>query len=163
MASTQGTSGLDAHGISTTGSVYWNLTAAVLYEHALQRGEGMLAAEGPLVCRTGQHTGRSPNDKFFVKEPSSEAHIHWGKVNRPLAPTHFAALRPDVVGPPRNKDLLDKANTAAGAQKWDDAGKSLEQLIALDPNKQPSVRVVTLIMQKRAKGMLEHIDKLFSK
>ena len=114
MASTQGTSGLDAHGISTTGSVYWNLTAAVLYEHALQRGEGTLAAEGPLVCRTGQHTGRSPNDKFFVKEPSSEAHIQWGKVNRPLAPEHFAALRADVVAHLGSKDLFVQ-NLHAGA------------------------------------------------
>ena len=114
MASTQGTSGLDAHGIATTGSVYWNLTAAVLYEQALQRGEGMLAAEGPLVCRTGQHTGRSPNDKFFVKEPSSEAHIQWGKVNRPLAPEHFAALRADVVAHLGSKDLFVQ-NLHAGA------------------------------------------------
>jgi len=114
MASTQGTSGLDAHGIATTGSVHWNLTAAVLYEQALQRGEGMLAAEGPLVCRTGQHTGRSPNDKFFVKEPSSEAHIHWGKVNRPLAPEHFASLRADVVAHLGDKDLFVQ-NLHAGA------------------------------------------------
>jgi len=114
MASTQGTSGLDAHGIATTGSVHWNLTAAVLYEQALQRGEGMLAAEGPLVCRTGQHTGRSPNDKFFVKEPSSEAHIHWGKVNRPLAPEHFATLRADVVAHLGDKDLFVQ-NLHAGA------------------------------------------------
>ncbi len=75
MASTHGhTSGLDAHGITTTGQVHWNLTAPLLYEHALRRNEGMVAAEGPLVCRTGQHTGRSPNDKFIVREPSSEAH-----------------------------------------------------------------------------------------
>lgn len=114
MASTQGTSGLDAHGISTTGSVHWNLTPAVLYEQALQRGEGVIAAEGPLVCRTGQHTGRSPNDKFFVKEPSSEAHIHWGKVNRPLAPEHFTALRADVVAHLADKDLFVQ-NLHAGA------------------------------------------------
>ena len=114
MASTQGTSGLDAHGISTTGSVHWNLTTAVLYEHALQRGEGVIAAEGPLVCRTGQHTGRSPNDKFFVQEPSSEAHIHWGKVNRPLAPAHFATLRADVVAHLADKDLFVQ-NLHAGA------------------------------------------------
>ncbi len=114
MASTQGTTGLDAHGISTTGSVHWNLTPAVLYEQALQRGEGVIAAEGPLVCRTGQHTGRSPNDKFFVKEPSSEAHIHWGKVNRPLAPEHFTALRADVVAHLADKDLFVQ-NLHAGA------------------------------------------------
>ena len=44
----------------------------------------MLAAEGPLVARTGQHTGRSPNDKFVVREPSSEKHVHWGAVNRAI-------------------------------------------------------------------------------
>ncbi|MBP7776755.1 MAG: phosphoenolpyruvate carboxykinase [Acidobacteria bacterium] len=114
MASTQETSGLGAHGISTTGAVHWNLVPAVLYEHALRRGEGVIAAEGPLVCRTGLHTGRSPNDKFFVKEPSSEGHVHWGKVNRPLAPEQFAALRADVVGHLADKDLFVQ-NLHAGA------------------------------------------------
>ena len=52
--------------------LYWNLSEPVLYEEAVRRREGSLAAGGPLVCRTGPHTGRSPNDKFFVKEPSSE-------------------------------------------------------------------------------------------
>jgi len=114
MASTQGTSGLGAHGISTTGTVHWNLTAATLYEHALRRGEGAIAAAGPLVCRTGQHTGRSPNDKFFVKEPSSEQHVHWGKVNKPLGPEHYAALRADVVTHLADKDLYAQ-NLHAGA------------------------------------------------
>ena len=114
MASMQGTAGLEIHGISTTGTVHWNLTAAVLYEHALRKGEGTIAAEGPLVCRTGQHTGRSPNDKFVVKEPSSEAHIQWGKVNRPLSPEHFAALRADVVAHLADKELFIQ-NLHAGA------------------------------------------------
>lgn len=114
MASMQGTAGLEIHGISTTGTVHWNLTAAVLYEHALRKGEGTIAAEGPLVCRTGQHTGRSPNDKFVVKEPSSEAHIQWGKVNRPLSPEHFAALRADVVAHLADKELFVQ-NLHAGA------------------------------------------------
>ncbi|MEZ5420211.1 MAG: phosphoenolpyruvate carboxykinase (ATP) [Vicinamibacterales bacterium] len=114
MASTVGTTGLAAQGISTTGDVHWNLPAAVLYEHALRRGEGTIAADGPLVCRTGQHTGRSPNDKFVVKEPSSEAHVHWGKVNRPLAPEHFAALRADIVAHLGDKELFVQ-NLHAGA------------------------------------------------
>ena len=50
-----------------------------LYEEAIRRQEGLIAADGPLVCRTGQHTGRSPNDKFIVREPSSEAHIALGQ------------------------------------------------------------------------------------
>ena len=115
MASTLGrTSGLGAHGISTTGHVYWNLTTPLLYEHALRRNEGMVASDGPLVCRTGQHTGRSPNDKFVVKDASSEPHVHWGKVNRPMSPEHFAALRADMVTHLGSKDLFVQ-NLHAGA------------------------------------------------
>ena len=59
--------GLEALGIVRSGRVHWNLSPAALYEQALARGEASLAAEGPLVARTGQHTGRSPNDKFVVQ------------------------------------------------------------------------------------------------
>ena len=59
--------GLEALGIVRSGRVHWNLSPAALYEEALRRGEASLAAEGPLVARTGQHTGRSPNDKFVVR------------------------------------------------------------------------------------------------
>jgi phosphoenolpyruvate carboxykinase (ATP) len=115
MASIHGPrSGLDALGIATTGHVYWNLTAPLLYEHAIRRGEGEVAADGPLVCRTGQHTGRSPNDKFVVKEPSSEAYVHWGKINRPLSAEHFAALRSDMVAHLGARDLFVQ-NLHAGA------------------------------------------------
>ncbi len=114
MAKHGQTSGLDAHGITTTGQVHWNLTAPLLYEHALRRLEGVVAADGPLVCRTGQHTGRSPNDKFVVREPSSEAHVHWGKVNRPMSPEHFAVLRAEIVAHLGAKDLFVQ-NLHAGA------------------------------------------------
>jgi len=60
--------GLDRDGIATD-RVRWNLTTAALYEEAVRRHEGVIAAAGPLSCRTGQHTGRSPNDKFIVREP----------------------------------------------------------------------------------------------
>ena len=56
-------------------SVRANLSTAELYEHAIRAGEGIIAAEGPLVVRTGKHTGRSPKDKFVVVEPTSEAKI----------------------------------------------------------------------------------------
>ncbi len=70
-----------------------NLSSAELYEDALRAGEGMVAAEGPLVVRTGKHTGRSPQDKFFVKESSSEAKIWWGEVNRPISEENYDRLR----------------------------------------------------------------------
>ncbi|MGE0359708.1 MAG: phosphoenolpyruvate carboxykinase [Vicinamibacterales bacterium] len=105
-SSTTRPSGLETHGIVTAQPVHWNLRPAVLYEHALRRAEGVVAADGPLVCRTGQHTGRSPNDKFVVKEPSSEGHIHWGKINRPMGAEHYAALRADVVAHLGQRELF---------------------------------------------------------
>src|SRR5437899_483993 len=70
-----------------------NLSVAELYEDAIRAGEGIIAAEGPLVVRTGKHTGRSPQDKFIVREPSSEDKIWWGDVNRPIALEHYDRLR----------------------------------------------------------------------
>jgi len=77
--------------------VRWNLSPAALYEEAVRRQEGLIAAEGPLVCRTGQHTGRSPNDKFIVREPSSEKDVAWGGPNRPMSVDHFQALHRDLL------------------------------------------------------------------
>ena len=79
-------------------SAKWNLTPAALYEEAIRRGEGMMADEGPLVCRTGEHTGRSPRDKFLVREPGTEKEIAWGAVNRAMDPADFDTLHRDVVG-----------------------------------------------------------------
>src|SRR5215470_17790594 len=88
--------GLEREGIRTD-RVRWNLSTAALYEEAVRRQEGVIASEGPLVCRTGQHTGRSPNDKFVVREPSSQNNIAWGKVNRPMDQAHFNALQQDLL------------------------------------------------------------------
>jgi phosphoenolpyruvate carboxykinase (ATP) len=78
----------------------------VLYEEAIRRGEAQLAVNGPLVARTGQHTGRSPNDKFVVKEPSSDKHIHWGAVNRPFEEAKFDALHLDMMSYVQDKELF---------------------------------------------------------
>ena len=83
--------GLDREGVRTT-RVHWNLPAPALYEEAVRRREGLIAADGPLVCRTGQHTGRSPNDKFIVRDASSANEIAWGKVNRAMTEEHFELL-----------------------------------------------------------------------
>src|SRR5690606_7331099 len=82
---------LGEHGIDA-GRVHWNLSIPELVEHAVRRGEGVLAQDGPIVCATGQHTGRSPNDRFIVREPSSEAHVAWGKVNKAFDPAAFDRL-----------------------------------------------------------------------
>src|SRR6185295_11701383 len=96
--------GLEREGIQTD-RVRWNLNTAALYEEAVRRDEAVIAAEGPLACRTGQHTGRSPNDKFTVREPSSESEIAWGKVNRPMELAQFDALHQDILASLNGKDL----------------------------------------------------------
>src|SRR5687768_6065338 len=98
--------GLEALGIVRSGRIQWNLSPAALYEHAIRRGEAELAAEGPLVARTGSHTGRSPNDKFVVREPSSEKHVHWGAVNKPLEEAKFDALHKDMMAYLQDKELF---------------------------------------------------------
>ena len=88
---------LAEHGIRTSGRVFRNPTTALLYTHALRRGDGRLAEGGPLAVDTGRHTGRSPKDKFVVREPGSEDRIWWGSVNQPLEEESFERLRDKVV------------------------------------------------------------------
>ena len=97
---------LTSVGIKNPGTVHWSLDIAGLYEEAIRRGEGMLSADGPIVCITSPHTGRSPNDKFVVKEASSEAHVDWGKVNRPIAPEKFDALHARMMAALEGKELF---------------------------------------------------------
>ena len=78
--------------------VHHNLAVPALYEAAIQRDEGIIAAGGPLVVRTGSHTGRSPMDKFVVDEPKSRDVIWWGEINRPISEEHFERLREKVIG-----------------------------------------------------------------
>jgi phosphoenolpyruvate carboxykinase (ATP) len=85
-----------------------NLPTAELVEDAIRAGEGLLAADGPLVVRTGKHTGRSPQDKFIVDEPSSHDKIWWGEVNRPISETHYDRLRARLVAFCAEKDLYSQ-------------------------------------------------------
>jgi phosphoenolpyruvate carboxykinase (ATP) len=89
-------------------SVRANLPTAELYEDAVRRGEGLIAAEGPLVVRTGKHTGRSPEDKFIVAEPGSEGKIWWGAVNRPISEEHYDRLRARLVEYAAARDLYSQ-------------------------------------------------------
>ena len=77
-------------------------------EDAIRAGEGLIAAEGPLVVRTGKHTGRSPQDKFIVDEPSSSAKIWWGEVNHPISEADYDRLRSRLVAYCAEKDLYSQ-------------------------------------------------------
>jgi phosphoenolpyruvate carboxykinase (ATP) len=84
--------GLEHLGLATPRLVRWNLPPTTLVQAALAAGEATLVAEGALCATTGPHTGRSPNDRFFVDEPGVRDAIDWGKVNRPIDPAHARRL-----------------------------------------------------------------------
>ena len=98
--------GLDMIGFRHTGDAYWNLRAPMLIEQAVARGEGGLAAGGAFVARTGEHTGRSPKDKFTVREPSTESEIAWGDVNVPLEPRQFDGLKAKMFDYLKDRDVF---------------------------------------------------------
>ena len=103
-----------------------NLPVAELYEDAIRHGEGLVAADGPLVVRTGRHTGRSPQDKFIVEEPTSRDKIWWGPVNRPIAEADYDRLRARLVAFCADRDLYAQ-----------------DLLIGADPAHQRRLRVIT--------------------
>ena len=100
------TTGVEAHGIVNPRRVFFNLTAPRLVELAVQRGEGMLVEGGGLVVYTGKYTGRSPKDKFIVREPSSEDRIWWGPVNQPFEPEAYERVRQRLMAFLQDRDIF---------------------------------------------------------
>lgn len=96
---------LKALGFHNLGQIFWNLSTPALYEEVVRRKEGVIAHLGPLVVRTGQYTGRSPHDKFIVREPRSQDKVWWGKVNQPLDPEVYERLRSRVMAYLQGRDL----------------------------------------------------------
>lgn len=83
---------LTAHGMNPTKAVHWDLATPRLYEDTVQRGLGVIAHKGGLVVDTTPYTGRSPKDKYVVRESETESEIWWGDVNHPMEPEAFTAL-----------------------------------------------------------------------
>lgn len=107
---------LAAQGFATLARVHWNLTAAPLIEEAVRRGEGLIARDGPFVVETGRHTGRSAADKFIVRDAETETAVWWGRVNRPMSPTHFAALKHDFLAHLETRETLYGQDLFGGSQ-----------------------------------------------
>ena len=97
--------GPEAIGLTGLAAVHWNLEAPRLYEEALRRGEAQLARGGALVATTGSHTGRSPKDKYVVRDAGTENEIWWDN-NGSITPEQFATLLDDFRAHARGKELF---------------------------------------------------------
>lgn len=98
--------GIENHGLTNLHQAYWNLSAEALYEEVVFRGEGRISFSGAMVVNTGKHTARSPNDKYIVKESTTERDIWWGEYNRPLSPAKFNELYDRLQGFLQGKDVF---------------------------------------------------------
>ncbi len=117
---------LEALGMLNLGQVYWNLPTPALYEEAVRRREAMMAHLGPLVVRTGQYTGRSPRDKYIVRDEVSDRLIWWGEVNQPMEVETYEALRARVMAYLQGRDVFVQ-----------------EVYVGADPRYRVSLRVIT--------------------
>lgn len=117
---------VEKQGISNYTRVFYNPTAPQLYEQAIRRQEGLLAHQGPLVVRTGQFTGRAPNDKFIVKEPSSSDQIWWSEVNRPFDSNDFERLHHRMLAYLQGKEVYVQ-----------------DCFVGADPNFRLPIRIIT--------------------
>ncbi len=107
---------LASQGIQTSAEIRPNYGTAALVEAAVAGGEGALSKDGALVVETGAKTGRSANDKFIVRDATTEDTVWWGKVNVPMTPDHFAALKEDFLSQLGDKETLYVADLFGGSQ-----------------------------------------------
>jgi len=96
--------GVSALGLGDAAVVHYNLIESDLYEESIRNGEADLTVDGALRAVTGQHTGRSPKDKFVVRDANTENTIWWDN-NKPLSPEHFEILHKDMVAHAAGKTL----------------------------------------------------------
>jgi phosphoenolpyruvate carboxykinase (ATP) len=118
--------GLENHGLTNLRMVYWNLPTEALYEEIAFRKEARISQMGAIVANTGKHTARSANDKFIVKEPTTEDKVWWGQYNRPFSPDKFNDLFIRMQGFLQGRDLF-VTDCYAGA----------------DPNYRVPIRIIT--------------------
>jgi phosphoenolpyruvate carboxykinase (ATP) len=117
---------LKDQGLSKLNRVYWNLSTAATYEEAIFRREGQIAHHGAFIVNTGKHTARAANDKFIVREASTDPHIWWGKYNRPFSAEKFSAVMSRLQAYLQDRDVFVQ-----------------DCHVGADPNYRLPIRVVT--------------------
>ena len=97
--------GIEKSGLKDLAAAHWNYSEARLYEEALRRGEGQVTADGALAVTTGQHTGRSAQDKFVLRDANTEDTIWWDN-NKPISQENFDRLKQDFLAHAQGRELF---------------------------------------------------------
>ncbi|SVC19761.1 uncharacterized protein METZ01_LOCUS272615, partial [marine metagenome] len=153
-ADLHGPVGLDEHGLEPRGLVRWNYETPELQQHALRRGDGAFSKHGVLTANTGARTGRSPKDKYIVRDKTSENTIWWGSVNQPCSTELFSKMLSHVEWFLSHRDELYVQDLFCGA----------------DSNHRVALRVVTetawhaafartLFIRPTARELIQHIPE----
>jgi phosphoenolpyruvate carboxykinase (ATP) len=104
--------GLENHGLRNLNMEYWTLTTPALVERIVSRREGILAHEGAVVVRTGNHTGRAANDKYIVQDEETAKTVSWSKTNQSISPEHFERLFTGMKAYFQGRDVFVQDTTA---------------------------------------------------
>ncbi|MEX2080863.1 MAG: phosphoenolpyruvate carboxykinase (ATP) [Dehalococcoidia bacterium] len=126
MAIAKAPADTSARVMASARTVHHNLSIPALYEHAVKRNEGKLLQGGSFAVRTGDRTGRSPNDKFIVKTAEISEHVWWGQHNQPMTPRTFDKVRERMLEHLAGRELYVQDCT-----------------VSQDPQHERTVRVVT--------------------
>lgn len=97
--------GADQFGLKWLAGLYWNYGAPALYEESLRRGEAIVSIDGALTVETGVHTGRSPQDKFVVRDALTENAVWWDN-NKAISRAHFDTLHADMLAHASGRELF---------------------------------------------------------
>ncbi len=116
-------------GLRWANCISWNAVEAVLFQQAVERNEAEITASGALSVHTGEHTGRSPKDKFIVRNSASASTVWWDN-NQALEQQHFDQLKADMLAHARLKSLFVQ-DLVAGADADHAIGNTRDNRIGM--------------------------------
>jgi phosphoenolpyruvate carboxykinase (ATP) len=108
---------LSANGLNV-GIAHWNLSPEALAEKTIELGQGVLSDTGALCVNTGKFTGRSPKDKFTIKDDITRDAVDWGKINIPMEPAVFDKLYDKVCAYLEGKEVWVRDSYACADPKY---------------------------------------------
>lgn len=105
-------------GITTNHTIHFNLSPEALRQKTLDLGEGVISDQGALVIKTGRFTGRSPKDRYIVKDNITEHRVDWGEVNQPISRATFDTLKEGVKNHLSSSDIYVKDAYAGADERY---------------------------------------------